>query len=188
MRILENIELLVKPIEESDLNELLQLRWDEDVAEYLIHEPIGMNQQMKWFNNISSRDIVMTVFLKENDELKIIGTVGLYNINMIHQIATIKLRISKNVQGRGLGNKLFIMILDYAFDTLNLRKICSDSFTDNTRVINIIDKLGFKKEGTLLRHYYHKGEFRDADIYNLFKDDYYKSARVKEVRDTIKYL
>ena len=187
MRILESDELLLKPVEESDLGELMQLRWDAGVVEYLIHEPIGMKQQTEWFKNISSKDVVFTIFLKEKEGLKIIGTGGLYNINMRHQLATLRLRIAKDIQGRGIGKKLFIMILDYAFDTLNLRKICSDSFSDNKRVIAIINGFGFKKEGTLHKHYFHKGEFKDADIYNLFKEDYYKSERVKEVRNSITY-
>lgn len=187
MRILESDELLIKPTEESDLNELMQLRWDADVMSYLLHEPIGMKQQTEWFKNITSKDVVMTIFLKEKNGLRIIGTTGLYNINMRHQTATLKLRITNNVQGRGIGNKLFIMILDYAFGTLNIRKILSDNFSDNERVAILKDKLGFVKEGILRKHYYHNGEFRDADVYNLFKEDYYKSARVKEVRNSIKY-
>jgi RimJ/RimL family protein N-acetyltransferase len=188
MRILETNELLIKPTEESDLDALMQLRWDADVMSYLLHEPIGMKQQMEWFKSISSKDIVMTIFLKDNNKLEIIGTTGLYNMNMRHQTATLKLRIATHIQGRGIGNKLFVMILDYAFDTLNIRKICSDNFSANERVAKLKDKLGFVKEGVLRKHYYHHGEFRDADIYNLLKEDYYKSERVKEIRNLIKYL
>ena len=188
MRILESDELLIKPTEESDLSELMQLRWNADVMSFLLHEPIGMKQQMEWFKNISSKDVVMSIFLKEKESLRIIGTTGLYNINMRHQTATLKLRLTSDVQGKGIGNKLFIMILDYAFGTLNIRKILSDNFSDNKRVATLKDKLGFVKEGILRKHYYHDGEFRDADVYNLFKDDYYKSERVKEVRASIKYL
>ncbi|MEP6928094.1 MAG: GNAT family protein [Ginsengibacter sp.] len=187
MRILESDKLLIKPTEESDLNELMQLRWDADVMSNLLHEPIGMKQQMEWFKNISAKDIVMTIFLKSEENLNIIGTTGLYNINMRHQTATLKIRISPTAQGKGIGPKLFIMILDYAFGTLNLRKICSDNFSENEGVAKLKGKLGFVKEGTLRKHYYHNGEFRDADIYNLLKEDYYKSEKVQEVRNTIKY-
>ena len=186
MRILENDKLLIKRTEESDLQELMQLRWDADVMSHLLHEPIGMKEQMEWFKNISSKDIVMTIFLKGNDGLKLIGTTGLYNINMRHQTATLKIRISTTAQGKGIGPKLFIMILDYAFGTLNLRKICSDNFSENAGVAKLKGKLGFVKEGTLRKHYYHNGEFRDADIYNLLKEDYYTSEKVQQVRNTLK--
>src|SRR5665647_1413736 len=101
MRILESDKLIIKPTEESDLNELMQLRWNADVMSYLLHEPIGMKQQMEWFKNISSKDIVMTIFFKDKEGLKIIGTTGLYNINMRHQTATLKIRIATTAQGRG---------------------------------------------------------------------------------------
>lgn len=175
MRILENDLLLIKPVEEADLEALMNLRWDADVMEYLLHEPIGMQHQKQWLQN-SVKDVVLSVFLKENGNLRLIGTTGLYNINMRHQHAVLKLRITPDVQGRGLGYRIFIMILDYAFDYMNIRKILSDNFSMNAKIGAMKTKLGFVKEGHLRKHYYHKGEFRDAEIYNLLKEDY-KAAR-----------
>lgn len=175
MRILENDILLIKPVEEADLEALMNLRWDANVMEHLLHEPIGLQHQQQWFKN-SVKDVVLSIFLKEDGKHTLIGTTGLYNINMRHQHAVLKLRISADVQGRGLGYKIFIMILDYAFDTLNIRKILSDNFSANEQVAAMKIKLGFVKEGVLRKHYYHKGEFKDADIFNLLKEDY-KVAR-----------
>ena len=45
MRILESDILLIKPVEEADLEELVNVRWDADVMEHLRHEPIGMQHQ-----------------------------------------------------------------------------------------------------------------------------------------------
>lgn len=175
MRILENDILLIKPVEEEDLKELLDLRWDADVMEHLRHEPIGMQHQREWFQNIK-KDIVLSIFLKEENKLKLIGTTGFYNIDMRHQHAIWKIRISPYAQGKGLGYKIFIMVLDYAFDTLNIRKILGDHFAGNERVAAMKAKLGFVKEGLLRKHWYHKGEYRDAELHNLLKEDY-KAAR-----------
>jgi RimJ/RimL family protein N-acetyltransferase len=177
MRILETEELLIKPVEDEDIKPLMDLRWDADVMEYLLHDPIGMREQKLWYES-SKNDKVFSVFLKEPKGLTLIGTTGLYNINMRHQTAVLKLRIAPQVQGRGLGYKIFVLILDYAFDTLNLRKILSDNFSDNKRVAAMKEKLGFVKEGVLRKHYYHKGDFKDADVYNLLREDY------KAVRST----
>jgi diamine N-acetyltransferase len=175
MRILENDLLLIKPVEEADLEALMNLRWDADVMEHLLHEPIGMQHQRQWFQN-PMKDVVLSIFLKEEGKLRLIGTTGLYKINMLHQHAVLKLRITPDVQGRGLGYKIFIMILDYAFDYMNIRKILSDNFSANKQIGAMKTKLGFVKEGVLRKHYYHKGEFRDAEVYNLLKEDY-KAAR-----------
>lgn len=175
MRILENDVILMKPVEEEDLEGLLNLRWDADVMEHLRHEPIGMQHQRQWFKN-TMNDVVLSIFLKQEGKLKLIGTTGLFNIDMRHQHATWKIRIAPEAQGKGLGYKIFIMILDYAFDTLNIRKILGDHFAGNERVAAMKAKLGFVREGVLRKHWYHKGEYRDAEIYNLLKEDY-KAAR-----------
>ena len=52
MRILETQKLLLKPIEVEDLNYLLNLRWEQDVMNYLIHDPISVKNQNDWFNSL----------------------------------------------------------------------------------------------------------------------------------------
>ena len=42
MRVLESDRIVLKPIEEEDLPLLLELRWDETLTDYLIHNPISM--------------------------------------------------------------------------------------------------------------------------------------------------
>ena len=55
---------------------------------------------------------------------------------------------------------------------LNLYKIISDSFADNAAIVNLTLKLGFKQEGLLVGHYFHKGEFRDAIQFGILRKDF----------------
>ena len=172
MRVLETKRLLLKPIEEKDLEFLLGLRWDANVTAYLMHEPISMEDQKKWFQNLNrQKNIVLSINLKDGqNEPKIIGTVGLYNINQKHQLAGWRIRIASDVQSKGIASEAGRMIIDYGFNTLNLHKIINDSFADNAAVLKMIERLGCVREGHLKAHYYHKGTFRDAYQYAIFKD------------------
>lgn len=177
MRFLESDRLLIRPVEMEDIEKLLQIRWDSAVMEYSLHEPISVQQQIKWFQNIPDKDLPMSIFIKDSDNLKLIGTIGLYNISRLHQRATLRIRLCKEVLGKGYGYKSMKMLLDYAFKTLNLKKITSDCFSDNTATIKIKIKLGFVKEGFLRQHYYHNGQFKDADVYGLLKEDFYNAVK-----------
>ena len=172
MRILETERLLLKPVEADDLKYLLNLRWNSEVMDYLIHDPISYKNQIDWFNNLSKKDLAMSIFLKEETELRIIGTIGLYEINTRHQRAIWRIRLDPERQGKGYATEAIRLILDYGFNTLNLNKITSDSFADNEAIVNLTLKLGFKQEGLLFGHYYHKGKFRDAIQFGLLREDF----------------
>lgn len=172
MRILETERLLLKPVESEDLKFLLDLRWDEDVMEYLIHDPISFKNQVDWFNALKKNDLALSIFLKEEDKLRIIGTIGLYDMHPRHQRATWRLRISPSFQGHGYATEASRLLLDYGFNTLNLNKIFSDSFADNEVILKLLKKLDFRQEGLLIGHYFHKGRFRDAVQFGLLRNDF----------------
>ena len=175
MRVLESKRLIIKPVEEEDLSYLLNLRWDTSIMDYLIHDPLSEVDQIKWFNSLKSSEIPFCIFMKlENNQIVNAGTIGLYNINMRHQRAVWRVRLDPKQQGMGIAFEAATMVLNYGFNTLNLNKIISDSFADNQAVIKLCLKVGAKKEALLKKHYYHKGEFRDAVQFGLFRKDFNK--------------
>jgi len=177
MKYLETDTLLIRPVRLEDIEQLLEFRWDKQVMAQALHEPISLKQQLEWFNSIPSTDIPMSIFIKKPNVLKLIGTVGLYNISTRHQRAVLRVRLSAEILGKGYGYKAMKLVLEYSFNVLNLRKITSDCFSDNLATIKIKKKLGFMKEGVLRQHYFHDGMFKDADVYGLLKEDFFKATQ-----------
>lgn len=184
MRILESDRLILKPVEPEDLPYLLEQRWDSDLTDYIIHNPISSYNQQQWYENICRKgDVVMSIFYKENPDEKpvLLGAVGLYDINQRHQRATWKtLRIRKQYQGLGLAREAAIMLLDYGFNTLNINKITGDVFPENKSIITLMEHVGFKMEGRLKQHYFHQGVFKDVVIYSVLRDDFRSLMSKKE--------
>lgn len=176
MRILETERLILKPIEESDLEYLMNLRWDKEVGEFIIHQAISSKDQLNWYNNIKN-DLALSVFLKEENGLKIIGTTGLYNIDYRHQRAVIKFRLDKNYQGFGYAHEFMMETLKYGFDTLNLNKIVGESMEINEKIIKTVMKAGFLVEGNLKEFYYHQGSYKNAILFGLTKEDFRKKIK-----------
>lgn len=178
MRILESERLILKPVEPEDLNFLMEQRWDADVIDYIIHNPISTYTQQKWYEKICKNgDVALSIFYKEkpNEQPVLLGAVGLYDFNYRHQRATWKtLRIPKKYQGLGLAYEASQMLIEYGFNTLNLNRITSDVFPDNESIIRLLSKLGFQEEGRLKQHYFHQGKFKDVLIYSLLREDFYK--------------
>jgi len=174
MRYLESERLLLKPVEEDDIYKLLEIRWDKDVMEYSLHEPISKQEQLEWYKSLSMKDLVLSVFFKGND-LKLIGTIGLYEINMRHQRAVFRMRLDKSCQGKGIGYEAGRMLMEYGFNVLNLQKIVGYQFSENKAAVTFCQRLGFKEEGLLRQHYYQHGKFRNVSYVGLLKEDFFKA-------------
>lgn len=177
MRVLESERILLKPIEPEDLSFLMNLRWDKNVTQNIIHDPISSQNQRNWYEKISKgNNVALSIFYKNSkDDISpvIIGTIGLYDINYRHQRATLKsMRILPQYQGQNIGLEATNLLIDYGFNVLNLHKITCDLFEDNIARLKGLLRLGFEKEGILKEHYFHQGEFKDAAIYSLLRKNY----------------
>ena len=175
MRILESERLLLKPIEEEDINQLLDIRWDKDVMHDSLHEPISKKEQLEWYKNLSKKDLALSVFQKQGKTVKLVGTIGLYDINMRHQRATFRMRLSSECQGQGIGYEAGRMLMEYGFCVFNLQKICGDQFAENKAAVTFCRHLGFVQEGLLRNHYYQNGKFRDVSFVGLLKEDFFRA-------------
>ncbi len=177
MRILESERIILKPIEEEDIYKLLEIRWDKDVMMLSLHEPISRKDQMEWYRSLTKKDLALSVFLKKDDDLDLVGTIGLYDINMRHQRATFRMRLDRSCRGEGLGFEAGRMLMEYGFNVLNLQKICGDQFRENVAAVTFCRRLGFVEEGLLRRHYYQNGKFRDVSFVGLLKEDFFKAMK-----------
>lgn len=177
MRILESERLLLKPIEEEDILELLEIRWDADVMKLSLHESISEKEQYEWYNSQTRKDLALSVFLKEDEKKILIGTIGLYNINMRHQRAVFRMRLSQKAQGKGVGFEAGCMLMEYGFNVLNLHRITGDQFAVNKAAVTFCRKMGFKEEGIFRKHHYQNGEFRDVSLVGLLKEDFFEAMK-----------
>ena len=71
-------------------------------------------------------------------------------------------------QGKGYGKEVMELIIDYAFNTLNLNKVIVEVVEYNKRALEVYKKLGFIEEGRLKKHYYADGEYFDVIILAIF--------------------
>ena len=65
-----------------------------------------------------------------------------------------------------------MLLLNYAFNTLNLRKIVSRVVSFNRRSKAYSEKCGYKVEGVLKKDIFKDGEYHDLICMAVFKDDW----------------
>ncbi len=113
------------------------------------------------------------VFLGIAQGEEIIGFITLRNINLINGTAKMTTFIGAEQNlGKGVGREAHELMLQYAFNTLNLRKISAAIFAFNKRSIRCLEKSGFRREGVLEREYFVNGEFHDDILFRLFREEW----------------
>ncbi|MBU0581442.1 MAG: GNAT family N-acetyltransferase [Candidatus Margulisbacteria bacterium] len=66
------------------------------------------------------------------------------------------------------------IILDHYFKTMGINKVHAYTLEFEKEYESLLKKLGFKKEGTYNRHFFHKEKYYAINIFGLFKKDFIK--------------
>jgi len=116
------------------------------------------------------------IWLKE--PLTFIGGCSLFDIDQRNMHCFIGIFIGdKDWRGLGYGGEAMRLLIDYAFKTLNMRKVCLNVFSHNPGARRCYEKIGFKEIGRYREHRYIDGEWRDDIMMELFRDDFYSTQK-----------
>jgi len=119
----------------------------------------------------SSTDILFVIQHKKTGSH--IGCVALHNIDWINRSANLGILIgNKHYWGKGIGKLAWNMITKHGLFYLNLHRIYADCFAENKATVKIAQASGYKIEGTVRDKYYKGGEYHDAIILSVLKDEF----------------
>lgn len=175
----------LRPIEKTDIKQLVVWINDPEVNQFITASfPLNEITEEKWHESLDpKKDIVLGI--EVGDEL--IGVMGIHGINWIDRVATTGAMIgNKDYWGKGYGTDAKMILLDYAFNKLNLRKIMSVVFEFNKRSLQYSLHCGYKIEGRRKKNRFRKGRYWDEIELGLFKKDWlpywreYKKGLQKE--------
>ena len=104
------------------------------------------------------------------EEKEYSGTISLKNINTVDRTAEYAIVLRKKFWGTGIAKDATEKIIDYGFNTLNLKKIYLNVLSSNIRANKFYEKMGFKYEGKFTKHVYVNGKYEDLNWYCVFQE------------------
>src|SRR3989338_10099822 len=163
----------LRPFSRDDIPTLTRWINDPEVRVFLTATlPQTEKQEEEWFNKLGSDDknIVLGIETKDN---VLIGSMGIYRIEWRDRICTTGALIGeKDYWGKGYGTDAKMILLDYIFNTLNLRKVCSAVIAYNKRSLRYSLHCGYKVEGIRRNHIFKKGRYWNQIELGLFKEEW----------------
>ena len=129
-----------------------RVRWfnDPDVRKTLIiNERFELDKTICWFEKIQHDGSRVELIIETPQKIPV-GVVGLAGIDSTHRTAEIYIVIGqKEFWGKGLMLEAECLLIDWAFNSLELEKIWAQTRPDNIASLITMKKIGFQIEGTL---------------------------------------
>jgi len=163
--------IFLREVEEADLDSIVKWRNDPEILRKLFsYLPLCKVKQRKWYEKYLDDDTQQIFIIEVKEQKTPIGTIGLTNIDYKNQRAELAIMIGeKDHWGRGLGEEALNLLVKFAFNEMNLRKIKALVFSDNDKAIKLYEECGFKEEGILREEIFKKGKFKDVVVMSLFR-------------------
>ncbi|MBC6308380.1 GNAT family N-acetyltransferase [Listeria sp. FSL L7-1582] len=76
--------------------------------------------------------------------------------------------------GNGYGKEAILELLDVAFHELHLHKVYCEVYTFNQRSLNMMDSLGFHRDGILREHEFFRGVYHDLVLFSMMRTEFNK--------------
>ena len=99
------------------------------------------------------------------------GTIGMYLYTEEHKRAEMGYDLMKEHWGKGYITEAVGAMVSYGFNELGLERIEATVDSENGASARVLEKNGFKHEGTLRRRFYHDGKWHDEMVFGLLKSD-----------------
>lgn len=180
---LEDDRVLLRPLEESDYENLLPFALNEKgLWFYSLVRPEG-EEGLKNYLDIAFREknagkeFPFIVYDKKFNEYA--GSTRFYDINLPYK--TIQLGYTwygKKFHGTGLNKHCKFLLLQFAFENLGLERFELRADARNERSIAAMKSIGCKVDGILRSHMpTAEGGRRDSIVFSILKDEWFRSVK-----------
>jgi RimJ/RimL family protein N-acetyltransferase len=164
----------LSPVNEGDAE--IYTKWlnDNEVSRDLgnYNRLISLKNEREILMRMASEGHNYAIVLIDGD--KLIGNVGLLEIDYINRRATVGLFIGDvENRGRGLGTEALSLMVDYGFKTLNFRNIMLTVHSDNEKGIACYKKVGFREFGRRREAEFKNGRYFDLVYMDILDTDFY---------------
>jgi UDP-4-amino-4,6-dideoxy-N-acetyl-beta-L-altrosamine N-acetyltransferase len=162
--------ITLTPLEESDIDLLYIWQNASNVRDLTMgfRFPVQKETVKDWIKNQRERNGKSSAVFAIRQDKSLVGTIQLNNIDFYQRKATLGLYIGESgKRNNGLGFVSSALVIDYAFNGLDMRKIGLEVLSINQNAIALYEKLGFRKEGTKTNDYFLDRQYLDVCIYGL---------------------
>ncbi|SCL87639.1 GNAT family N-acetyltransferase [Sporanaerobacter sp. PP17-6a] len=171
----------LSPINEEDYEKYTEWVNDMEVAAGLIFASnlIGPEAEKLTLERLSIDGYNFAIIDIKKDEL--IGNCGFPKLDQLNKAGEVGIFIgNKDYWGKGYGQEVLKLLLDFGFNILNLHNISLKVYSFNQQAIKCYKKVGFKEAGRIRESKFIAGKAYD-EIFMDILDKEYESVYINDI-------
>ncbi len=111
--------------------------------------------------------------IHDEDSGELIGVIDIYDIDNYNRRCHIDCTIGdKEFRNKGYGEAALQKALAVCFTDMGMNKVLTTAFDFNESWINLVQKLGFSKDGILRKHTWKQDGYCDKFLFSLLKEEF----------------
>jgi len=104
---------------------------------------------------------------------RVVGFVGHYQAHPVLEVTDIWYVLGDRAErGKGYGREAVSLLVDYLFHEFHLARVGATADTANEPSLKILERLGFRREGTLRSALYHHAAWHDVAIFGVTRSEW----------------
>jgi RimJ/RimL family protein N-acetyltransferase len=177
---LHTARLRLRPFDDADADDLFALHSNARVLRYWDAPPWRERERAERFitacRQMAEAGTGARLAMDRMPDGAFIGWCSLTRWNPTHRSAAITYCLDEGAWGHGYATEAARAVLEWAFDTLDLNRVQTETDTRNAASARVLEKLGFLREGTLREDCVVNGEVSDSWVYGLLRREWQPSA------------
>ena len=142
--ILTTERLTLRQLVINDEQEIFTLRSDSEINKYLDRQISNTIDDARDFINKITRSDSLYWAITLSDKNVLIGTICLFGFSDENYKCEIGYELLTNFQGQGIMKEAVEKVIDYAFNTIKVKKIEAFMHRDNLSSIKLLEKFSFR--------------------------------------------
>lgn len=173
---LETERLRLRPFADADADDLFALQSNAHVLRYWDSPPwvdrSSVARFMAGCRQMAEEGSGARVAIERTSDLAFVGWCTFNSWNPDFRSGSLGFCLNEAAWGHGYATEAARVLLQWAFDTLDLNRVQSETDTRNVASARVLEKLGFIHEGTLREDCIVNGDVSDSWVYGLLKRDW----------------
>ena len=100
---------------------------------------------------------------------ELVGSAGFWRWVKPHARAEIGYELAPEHRGHGYMAEALSAIVRFGFDAMELHSVEANTHPENHASIAVLERLGFRREGTLRESYFFDGRYHDTALFSLLR-------------------
>lgn len=172
----EGIRIRLRPVEEEDLDTLVEKADDEGISRWTDLPHPYTREHGAHFIVLAEEerrlDQSFHLAICDVDTDELLGMTALSDVDLESRNAEVGIWLAREHWGEGLAIEAFDLLLEIAFERLDLTKLYGIALEGNEASIQLMERFGFQEEGRLRWHTKRDEDWMDKVFYGLLREEW----------------